>query len=1025
MAAKESNTPDRHANDRLLFLLANFTGLTATITTKTGDRFTGIFAGASLENNESAYLLKMVQQVRSTADDQSNGVGETSSNYLGSGADHAMSFEIKDVMDLAAENVSFNDITAKSQNGTSSGFRTDADISGNLALRERNLQRWEPSTETDVDLSLESAGGASWDQFEANERLYGVRSNYDEEIYTTSIDRSNPLYKQRAARAEKIAREIEGDSTTNVHMKEERGLTLGDDSGMDEEERYSGVRRDGADFPALQSSHPNKYTPPARRPPTSQATVPGAPVDPAIISSQISRPEPKPSQERKSNSYAQTEKSAQSNAGEQAKYLPIAPIPPSKPTSSAKSVADLEQTKPNPGRNLAPSVSASPNRKPGPPENATSNVETEVLDSFRQFANTEKMRVLARRRNQASQDKAIKLNDLMKFSKNFKLLTPVPKDLVPILAKDKTKQEEIMEKAQRLAEEASNSTNSTPKSLATNSDQKAQRPLATARYDVGTTSPVAPADRQNFPRGRQGHAQQGQYNNHPARMERSFQAQNVPAVPPRAGTGLLGHRLADIQRQKHAGAPVPVPSPLPIHEKRAPPTGPAVNTSGLSSPQKRSNNQTPTSAVSSKFNVKAVEFKPNPTASSFTPVGNVSGASSPRSTANAHTSSRAPTPSAFFGSKKPLPSSERPSIKDHFNPIKRLTKESEEQETTKTYASNGGIKPAYKTPPTWDVTKENEEKTYQDMFDDVPFAPPSASPQHVSPANPQLPHQHQLPFHLQHGAQGVPQVHVPHQAPHQLHPQQHLHPAGPHHYDDHRMHVSSSSSSVFPSPRPQYSNMAYPSPMAQHAQLAYGQPMPPYFMGPNGPQPTPLRQFPGGPQYVTPPGAHLGAPMMVQQHSNGSFMSMPQAMAVPFNPQMQMYSPGQGHAIPHYGGPPQPPSNYPSPGRGAPLMIHQGSQQGQHPQQVMFMTPGHPGQPMYAQQQPAHMAPMRGAYPPPQQPYYASSPHQPHHFPHQPHRAPSSNYGQSLGQHSQNAAPPPPPPTAPAAHAVAGGEEVK
>ncbi len=59
----------------------------------------------------------MVQQVRSTTDDQSNGIGETSNNYLGSGADHAMSFEIKDVVDLAAENLSFNDITAKSQNG--------------------------------------------------------------------------------------------------------------------------------------------------------------------------------------------------------------------------------------------------------------------------------------------------------------------------------------------------------------------------------------------------------------------------------------------------------------------------------------------------------------------------------------------------------------------------------------------------------------------------------------------------------------------------------------------------------------------------------------------------------------------------------------------------------------------------------------------------------------------------------------------------------------------------------------------
>lgn len=119
--------------------------------------------------------------------------------------------------------------------GTQSTFKTDADIAGNLAMRERNLQRWEPAADADVDLSLESAGGASWDQFEANERLYGLKTDYHEEIYTTSIDRSNPLYKQRAARAEKIAREIENQSTSNAHLREERGQAVAEDGNLDEE----------------------------------------------------------------------------------------------------------------------------------------------------------------------------------------------------------------------------------------------------------------------------------------------------------------------------------------------------------------------------------------------------------------------------------------------------------------------------------------------------------------------------------------------------------------------------------------------------------------------------------------------------------------------------------------------------------------------------------------------------------------------------------------------------------------------
>lgn len=121
--------------------------------------------------------------------------------------------------------------------GVPSGFRTDADISGNLAIRERNLQRWEPSADTNVDLSLESESTGTWDQFEANARMYGVQTSYDEDLYTTSIDRSNPQYRQRLARAEKIAREIECVSATNPHVAEERGHVIGDDSGMDEEEK--------------------------------------------------------------------------------------------------------------------------------------------------------------------------------------------------------------------------------------------------------------------------------------------------------------------------------------------------------------------------------------------------------------------------------------------------------------------------------------------------------------------------------------------------------------------------------------------------------------------------------------------------------------------------------------------------------------------------------------------------------------------------------------------------------------------
>ncbi len=84
-------------------------------------------------------------------------------------------------------------------------------------------------------------------------------------------------------------------------------------------------------------------------------------------------------------------------------------------------------------------------------ESATTDVETERLDSFKRFANIEKKRVQDERRQSVIHDKSVTHSDLTKFAKNFKLCTPVPKDILPFLAKDKARQEEIAKQAQRNA----------------------------------------------------------------------------------------------------------------------------------------------------------------------------------------------------------------------------------------------------------------------------------------------------------------------------------------------------------------------------------------------------------------------------------------------------------------------------------------------------------------------------------------------------------------------------------------------
>ncbi|KAL8899769.1 MAG: hypothetical protein Q9192_001403 [Flavoplaca navasiana] len=986
-ANMEMANADKHAHDRLVFLLANCMGFPASVTIRNGDVFSGIFYGFSFETNEPRCSLQMVQKVKANDKTEVNGDHEGYHDYVGSGDNHSMGFDLKDVIDVAVEGVTF-DNREKLLNGPAAGFCTDSDISGNHGLRERNLQPWVPSAATDIDMSLEGPEG-SWDQFQANEKRFGLKSDYNEDIYTTSIDKSHPDYRRREAEAMRIAQEIERGQADNAHVREERGASQPEDV-IDEEDRYSGVRRQAVDYPPLHSSQGSRYMPPARRPPTGKPTVAGAPVDPAIISMQMAA-------EGHDFIERQTAVKEPQKAMETAVTKPAGSSETMKTTS--KPTASVIQSNSNSPRSVAPLKTS----KVG--ESATANVENELLDSFKQFANAEKLKASDARRQRVVQDKAIKLNDLMKFSQNFKLDTPVPIDLVPILAKDKTKQQEIVDKAQRNVE--STATAASSQTTASN-ERKAPKLIADVKGDVGKPTQELTNGRQMVPPQGPQAAQQGR--------ERQQQLHNGPSAA-KAGQGLLGHRMADGHRQHKAGLQqMSIPQPLPIQSVSKAIRPPMNNASQISNTQIPGAVRTPTSAssASAKFNPSANAFRPNPAASSFRPGAEPSATSSPRSTPHIRSASRPDTPSAFFGLKKPQPQANRPSISDNFDPLKRLKEKA--QQDGKDYADNGGIRPAYTTPPTWSSLQDGEEfKSYKQMFDHVPPAAPRVPSHQGSPSHPALAHQHQLPMHLQQVSHGMGHVATAQQAPFHGQPQpSHFH-AGPPHFDDQRLHLSSYPSAVHPSPRMQNASMAYQPSMHQPAQVAYGQPMPQYFI-PNGHQPTQIgRQFQGGPHMMPAHGQQLGAPMMVQQSSQGGYMGPPHGMPVPFNPQMLMYPPGQPAG---FNGPTQP-NNFPSPGRGAPMMMHQGSHQGQQQSQV-FVNPGQYSQPIYAQQPLPNMMPVRGYGSP--QPHYSQSPQPHYHHPHQPSRAPSSGYG---AQPPQGPHPHVPiqqgPPTAP----MEGGDDLK
>lgn len=594
-----------------------------------------------------------------------------------------------------------------------------------------------------------------------------------------------------------------------------------------------------------------------------------------------------------------------------------------KPTPPTKPAAEQAQ---KPSNALKPAAGI-PTRKSGRPDNATANVEHDLLDSFKQFSAAEKLRMSERQRSIARESKAVKLNDLKKFSQNFKLNTPVPTDLVPILAKDETKQQQIVEKALRAVQELKVTP---PKPVATAVDTKSVPRPSNVKPDPAQPSPIAAADRQQNQRPRPA---QNQYGSASMR-ERTVHNQNMNQMPPR-NHGLLSTRLQLNQQQHKQQGAIPyngVPQPIPIQDMRVPPpTGPSQSSSGV---------QTPTSGVSTRFNVRASEFKPNPSANTFQPGGNPSTHSSPRpDSASRQEPPRKLQITSFFGGQRP--SIQPLDLSESFNPIKRLRKEAQEQDKTREYASNGGIQPPYRTPPTWDFPQMNTEKGYVDMFERA-AAPPISAPQNVMGNGP-IPHQHQLPPHLQ-GTQGMQQGQTPHHTPRHPPVQPH-HGQGPHHFEPQHMQFSHSTSSVHPSPRPMqpYIYGQQPQPMPSFPQQV---PMQHYGMSPSV-QHVSLRAGQGPPQFVGPPGPAMGGQMMTNQPSNGPFMGMPT------NPQMTMYSPAPGPAYPQYPGqmPTGPGGNgFPSPRPGgAPLMSHQGSQQGHQQQPLMYMPHGAQGPPMFAQ----------------------------------------------------------------------------
>jgi PAB1-binding protein PBP1 len=149
-------------------------------------------------------------------------------------------------------NLHVKSIRLEQSSRAADSFQTDTDISsGGASVKDELVMAGNAWTSAGAEVERNGRAGlfgtkigdlngkiGQWDQFQANEKKFGVKASFDENLYTTSLDKST-VDKKKQEEAERLAREIESQATSNMHLAEERGQVVEGD--YDEEDLYSGV----------------------------------------------------------------------------------------------------------------------------------------------------------------------------------------------------------------------------------------------------------------------------------------------------------------------------------------------------------------------------------------------------------------------------------------------------------------------------------------------------------------------------------------------------------------------------------------------------------------------------------------------------------------------------------------------------------------------------------------------------------------------------------------------------------------
>ncbi|XP_039060116.1 polyadenylate-binding protein-interacting protein 3-like [Hibiscus syriacus] len=235
---------ENSSRDRLVFLTTCLIGHMVEVHVKNGSIYTGIFHATDAEK-DFGIILKMARMIMEGTSQGNKAV----TDFVSKAPTKILIIPAKELVQVIAKDVAVTSdgFASELQHEKHQELLIDSVISQSRHVgMERELERWVPDKDVPECPELVNIFAGSWnrnwDQFETNQKLFGVQSTFNEELYTTKLERG-PQMRELEKEAMRIAREIEGEETQDLHLAEERGFDLHDNLDIDEEMRYSSVFR--------------------------------------------------------------------------------------------------------------------------------------------------------------------------------------------------------------------------------------------------------------------------------------------------------------------------------------------------------------------------------------------------------------------------------------------------------------------------------------------------------------------------------------------------------------------------------------------------------------------------------------------------------------------------------------------------------------------------------------------------------------------------------------------------------------